>query len=329
MTDTMPLPVNIHLWIPRNKYPRNDQSQDAEEFPGGLAVKDLALSLLWLGFSLWPGNFGRLQAQPKKKKKTRMLSTRSLFWLPCSVWSSRAQTMWRHWLWNPLCQARDHSCVPGPQRRHRACWATAGTPEDVNVDTILPFTQTPAERLGCPSSVLSRRQTRITRWLRVLCRLRFRIQVLLCGSATLAPASLCATLGCDQWGSTSGFREEGGWANGGQQAGGCSGWLSSQQRSAQALQPLAKTAWTVTWESEYHCQLLRQPRRSEDQRVSSIFLFFFPFFGLFWAAPAAHGGSQARVRIGAIAAGLHHTHSNIGSEPHLRPTPQLTATLDP
>ena len=65
----MPLPVNIHLWIPRNKYPRNDQSQDAEEFPGGLAVKDLALSLLWLGFSLWPGNFGRLQAQPKKKKK--------------------------------------------------------------------------------------------------------------------------------------------------------------------------------------------------------------------------------------------------------------------
>ena len=27
------------------------------EFPGGLVVKDSALSLLWLGFNLWPGNF--------------------------------------------------------------------------------------------------------------------------------------------------------------------------------------------------------------------------------------------------------------------------------
>ena len=29
------------------------------------------------------------------------------------------------------------------------------------------------------------------------------------------------------------------------------------------------------------------------------------------------------------AAGLHHNHSNMGSEPHPRPAPQLTATLDP
>ena len=27
------------------------------ELPGGLAVKDLALSLLWLGFNPWPKNF--------------------------------------------------------------------------------------------------------------------------------------------------------------------------------------------------------------------------------------------------------------------------------
>ena len=26
------------------------------EFPGGLVVKDLALSLLWLSFNPWPGN---------------------------------------------------------------------------------------------------------------------------------------------------------------------------------------------------------------------------------------------------------------------------------
>ena len=44
-------------------------------------------------------------------------------------------------------------------------------------------------------------------------------------------------------------------------------------------------------------------------------LFFFR--SLFRAAPAARGGSQARGRIGAVAAGLRHSHSNSGSEPHL------------
>ena len=50
---------------------------------------------------------------------------------------------------------------------------------------------------------------------------------------------------------------------------------------------------------------------------------------LFRAAPVAYGGSQARGPIGAIAAGLHHSHSNSRSEPHLRPTPQLMAMPDP
>ena len=43
----------------------------------------------------------------------------------------------------------------------------------------------------------------------------------------------------------------------------------------------------------------------------------------------AYGGSQARGRIGAAAAGLRQSHSNAGSESCLRPTPQLTATLNP
>jgi len=43
----------------------------------------------------------------------------------------------------------------------------------------------------------------------------------------------------------------------------------------------------------------------------------------------AYEGSQARDLIGAVAAGLHHSHSNSGSEPHLRRTPQLKATSDP
>ena len=41
----------------------------------------------------------------------------------------------------------------------------------------------------------------------------------------------------------------------------------------------------------------------------------------------ADGSSQAKRQIAAAAAGLHH--SNEGFEPHLQPTPQVTATLDP
>ena len=41
----------------------------------------------------------------------------------------------------------------------------------------------------------------------------------------------------------------------------------------------------------------------------------------------AYGSSQGRIRAGA--ASLHHSHSNAGFEPHLQPTPQLEATLDP
>ena len=50
---------------------------------------------------------------------------------------------------------------------------------------------------------------------------------------------------------------------------------------------------------------------------------------LFRAAPPAYERFQARGRIGAAAASLHHSHRNTGSKPCLRPTPQLTATQDP
>ena len=56
---------------------------------------------------------------------------------------------------------------------------------------------------------------------------------------------------------------------------------------------------------------------------------FFGLFAISRATPVAYGGSQARGLIGAVAAGLHQSHSNVGSEPHLQPTPQLTATPDP
>ena len=53
------------------------------------------------------------------------------------------------------------------------------------------------------------------------------------------------------------------------------------------------------------------------------------FFFLFRATPAAYGSSQAKGWIRAAPAGLRHSHSNVGSEPHLRPTPQLMVTPDP
>ena len=59
-------------------------------------------------------------------------------------------------------------------------------------------------------------------------------------------------------------------------------------------------------------------------------VFFFFFFGLFYrAAPEAYGGSQPRGQIGAVAAGLHHSHSNVVPEPHVPAIPQLMATPDP
>ena len=46
-------------------------------------------------------------------------------------------------------------------------------------------------------------------------------------------------------------------------------------------------------------------------------LFIFVFLAFSWAAPAAHGGSQVRGRIGAAATGLRQSHSNMGPEPRL------------
>ena len=61
-----------------------------------------------------------------------------------------------------------------------------------------------------------------------------------------------------------------------------------------------------------------------------LFIFkFFLIFLLFRTVPATCGGSQARGPIEAAAAGLCHSHSNMGSEPSLPPIPQLMASPDP
>ena len=56
---------------------------------------------------------------------------------------------------------------------------------------------------------------------------------------------------------------------------------------------------------------------------SSMTIFFL------CVAPMAYGLSKARGQIGTTVAGLHHSHNNAGSKPHLQPTPQLTAMPDP
>ena len=61
-------------------------------------------------------------------------------------------------------------------------------------------------------------------------------------------------------------------------------------------------------------------------RSNTYFIFIFL---LFRATPVSHGSSQARGLIRAVAASLHHRHSNARSKPHLQPTPQLTETPDP
>ena len=57
------------------------------------------------------------------------------------------------------------------------------------------------------------------------------------------------------------------------------------------------------------------------REISRYFFFYFLFFlsfCLFRAEHMAYGGSQAMGLIGTTAAGLHHSHSNTGTEPHLR-----------
>ena len=52
-------------------------------------------------------------------------------------------------------------------------------------------------------------------------------------------------------------------------------------------------------------------------QILFICLFIYLFILLFRAGPEAYVSSQARVQIGAVAASLYHSHSNVGSKLHL------------
>ena len=72
-----------------------------------------------------------------------------------------------------------------------------------------------------------------------------------------------------------------------------------------------------------------KPRRELLTAILSFFLSMYLFILLFRATPTVYGGSQARGRIRARAAGLRHSHSNTRSELCLWPTPQSTAMPEP
>ena len=65
-----PHPRNSHcLKCPRGR--RKKKNFQNSECPGGLAVKDLVLPLLWLGFNPWPKNFYMHRCDQKKKKNKK------------------------------------------------------------------------------------------------------------------------------------------------------------------------------------------------------------------------------------------------------------------
>ena len=69
----------------------------------------------------------------------------------------------------------------------------------------------------------------------------------------------------------------------------------------------------------------REDGKVTNWGVNSHQLFIYLFLK---AALMAYGISLARCCIRAVAADLHHSHSNLGTEPHLRTMPQLEEKAD-
>ena len=107
-------------------------------------------------------------------------------------------------------------------------------------------------------------------------------------------------------------------------------WVRHREQKRRChITALSKLISEATWNMSIYC--LRQTSIFASH-LSCLLFFFFFISGLFRAAPMAYGNSQARGQIGAVAAGLHHSHSHVGSarsKPSLRPTWKLTATQDP
>ena len=103
----------------------------------------------------------------------------------------------------------------------------------------------------------------------------------------------------------------------------CGSWWHGRWRKGHELGDVGTSG---SWKEPGHrpVQTFPAPTYNHVQRLAfSITVFFLK------AAPVAYGSSQAQGQIRATAAGLHHSHSNIGSEPHLQPTPTLKLKATP
>ena len=85
----------------------------------------------------------------------------------------------------------------------------------------------------------------------------------------------------------------------------------------------------TTWVNLENIMLSKRHQRQKVAYWFLVFFFVFCFLFFFRAAPVVYRGSQARGQIRVTVAGLHHSHSNAGSEPRLQPTPQLRAAPNP
>ena len=101
-------------------------------------------------------------------------------------------------------------------------------------------------------------------------------------------------------------------------------WLLPCTASVSSCVDMEMQGSATTWRTV----VLESPQiYSRLEMNTSLFVVGLLFLSCLFMA--AYGSSQARGRIRAVATSLHHSHSSIGSEPCLRPTPQLTAMLDP
>ena len=91
--------------------------------------------------------------------------------------------------------------------------------------------------------------------------------------------------------------------------------------------PYFRSFWIILTSGQIHEWVLIEDYTFLPTKI--ILETFYLFILLFRATPTEYGGFQAKGRIGAIAAGLYHSHSNTRSELCLWPTPQLRAMPDP
>ena len=96
----------------------------------------------------------------------------------------------------------------------------------------------------------------------------------------------------------------------------------ASQQSQEAADPV-----TAQWELLASSGITRESARLTLQKLNTCVVIVI-IIRLFRAAPVPYGSCEARGRLGAAANDLRHSHSKVGSQSPLQPTPQLTTTPD-